>query len=314
MSDLLVCVFHIPVIITITGCRFSSYAEALYFAHLGWTLLGISQAMGTYTILWLSLDRFIAIWFYNWYPKIQQKPGVTRNRMLVTALLCVFFHLIAVIDAEVYCSNPQESDGQCTDGEWVSVSGYGRHFDEVWHKVYLGVLGLFIRWVPCAFLLVFNVGLVVGVVRGRITFPAAQESARGGEKTLIATTIAITASYILLTFPITVYIMGYNTHVDNRCSGRHPKEVLRAVGNVLQLLEHVVHIVFLIGLYHGFRRELKILLRLERRGEAAAGTVHKEGHVVNLSQYGGGGPLCLTLPSITPDTHSSTRPTLVDTP
>lgn len=40
-SDLLVCIFHIPVITTITGCTFSSYGEAFYFTHFGWTMVGV---------------------------------------------------------------------------------------------------------------------------------------------------------------------------------------------------------------------------------------------------------------------------------
>lgn len=308
VSDLLVCVFHIPVITSITGCTFSSYTEAFYFTHFGWTLVGISQALGTYTIVWLSFDRFVAIWFYDLYPRIQQKP-MMRSRLLVTALLCVLFHLVLITDGRVYCS--VQDDALCTTGKWVSVTGYENHFNMAWHKVYLAVFGMFIRWIPCCLLLLFNLGLVIGVVRGRITFPGTQEFGKGGERTLIATTIAITATYILFTFPITVFIIGYNTHLEDRCSGGYAREILRAVGNVFQLLEHIVHILFFIGLYHGFRRELKILLFLEKRGEAQPGAAHKDRHI-NLSQYGGlepPGPR--TQSSVTPDRHSI-RPTIVE--
>ncbi|XP_042224141.1 uncharacterized protein LOC121868003 [Homarus americanus] len=264
VSDLLVCLFYIPVCTTVTGCTFSSYAEAFYFSHFGWTLVGITQAMGTYTILWLSLDRFIAVWWYSLYPIIQKKPNLFRNRMVVTITLCIVTHLTYIFTATVDCSIPDEADGLCTEGTWIVKNGYRNNFEKTWHKVYRSLFGLFIRWVPCCLLLLFNMGLVIGVIRGRVNFPATGNgSGRSGERTLVITMIAITASYILLTLPITVYIMAYATDVVNRCSGEHPKEVLGAVGNCLQLFEHVIYIVFLVGLNKGFRKELKILLHLE---------------------------------------------------
>ena len=98
-------------------------------------------------------------------------------------------------------------------------------------------------------------------MHGRVNLPVdSKEAGRSGERKLVIITIAITASYILFTFPIMIYITGYADTLPDRCSGNHPKEVLRGVGNALQLLEHVIHIGFLVGLNRRFRKELKILL------------------------------------------------------
>lgn len=119
---------------------------------------------------------------------------------------------------------------------------------------------------PGCLLLFFNASLVVGVVQGRVNLPVgSQTPGKNGERKLVIITIAITATYILFTLPIMIYITGYAEALPNRCSGNHPTEVLRGVGNVLQLLEHVIHIAFLVGLNSRFRKELKILLRLEER-------------------------------------------------
>lgn len=121
---------------------------------------------------------------------------------------------------------------------------------------------------PGCLLVFFNASLVVGVVQGRVNVPVgSQTPGKSGELKLVIITIAITATYILFTFPIMVYITGYAEALPDRCSGNHPKEVLRGVGNVLQLLEHVIHIAFLVGLNSRFRKELKIILRLEKRTE-----------------------------------------------
>ncbi|XP_069156306.1 probable G-protein coupled receptor B0563.6 isoform X2 [Procambarus clarkii] len=264
--DLLVCVFYIPVITTITGCTFSSYVEAYYFSHLGWTLVGISQALGTYTMLWLSLDRFIAVWMCNLYPRIQSNPNIFRNRIVLTFIVCIFVHLPYIIDAKVDCSSSTKTDSTCVNGTWIIKTGYQNHFNEAWHKVYRTFYGLFIRFVPASLLVVFNVGLVIGVARGRVNFPTTAEgSRRAGERTLVITVISITASYILLTLPIIIYVMNYAKHHSDRCYGNHPKEVLRAIGNSFQILEHTIHIIFFLGLNHGFREELKILLYLAKR-------------------------------------------------
>ncbi|XP_050687056.1 uncharacterized protein LOC126980826 [Eriocheir sinensis] len=272
-SDLLVCIFHIPVITTITGCTFSSYAEALYFTHFGWTLVGVCQTFGLYVIVWLSFDRFVAVWMYEVYPKIQQQPNVKRNRLLVTAVACVIFHLVYMVQAEVRCDSPVDGDEACEYGHWAVVSGYQYMFYSTWHKVYSVFYGLLIRWVPNCLLIFFNTSLVVGVMQGRVNLPAGSQTPGGsGERNLIIITIAITISYALFTLPIMIYITGYAGPEPDRCSAYHPKEVLRAVGNSLQLFEHVIHIAFYIGLNRPFRNELKYLLRLEERPEEGLGS------------------------------------------
>lgn len=147
---MLVCVFHIPVITTITGCTFSSYGEAFYFTHFGWTLVGVFQTFGVYVIVWLSFDRFIAVWMYEIYPKIQQHSNVKRNRLLVSAVASVIFHLVYMVHTDLRCDSPVEGDEDCEHGRWIGVSGYQNQFSYVWHKVYRVIYGLFIRLVQHA--------------------------------------------------------------------------------------------------------------------------------------------------------------------
>lgn len=117
------------------------------------------------------------------------------------------------------------------------------------------------RWIPSALLLVFNGGLVVAVIRGRLSFPSSSHPK--AERNLIIITICITLSYVFLSLPIVVYITAFASKLEDRCSGLHSKEILRAVGNCLQLLEHIIHVIFMAGLNSAFRKELKVFLRLE---------------------------------------------------
>lgn len=168
------------------------------------------------------------------------------------------------------------------------------------------------RWVPSCLLIFFNTSLVVGVMQGRVNLPvSSQTPGSSGERNLIIITIAITVSYALFTFPIMVYITGYAGPEPDRCSAYHPKEVLRAVGNSLQLFEHVIHIAFYIGLNRPFRKELKYLLRLEERPEeglgAAVGAKSHYGADEECLERGQGKGNSLELPRTSPSLPSSTQ-------
>lgn len=155
----------------------------------------------------------------------------------------------------------------------------------------------------------------MGVVQGRVNIPmGSQTQGGGGERHLIVITIAITISYALFTFPIMVYITGYAGATKDRCSAYHPKEALRGVGNTLQLFEHVIHILFYLGLNRHFRKELKYLLRLEERPEegseglgAAAGAKSHYGADEECVERGQKKGNNLELPKASPSLQSSTQ-------
>ncbi|KAG7156110.1 G-protein coupled receptor [Homarus americanus] len=307
VSDLLVCFFYIPIITTINGCTFSSYAETFYFAHFGWSLVVLSHSVGTYTILWLALDRFMAVWTPLLYTKVQKKPNFMLVRMVVTVVACIMIHLVYIVRGEVTCytntitwSNAtwNTSDGygcsyqhynplvladNCANNDWVVSSGFQHDYSEYWHKVYRNFYSLMVMCLPSCFMAVFNIGLVVGVMEGRVRLPAAtQGEARTNERALVTTMIAMTASYVLLILPITVYLISYAEHLLNRCHCDYTYELFRHLANCLQLLEHVIHIVFLTALNRKFRQELKIILegkkedgeQSQREGEDAGVDSH----------------------------------------
>lgn len=184
------------------------------------------------------------------------------------------------------------------------------------------VLFLTTRWIPSALLLGFNAGLVVGVAMGRLSFPSSSHP--NAERNLVTITICITLSYVFLTLPIVIYITAFASKLDDRCSGYHSKEVLRAVGNCLQLLEHIIHVIFMAGLNSAFRKELKVFLRLEKSSvgkEDSAGVAGGEEEVSRrgkayqltprLERSTSGAPVNLRLNhSVTPS--PSTRNTMLE--
>nr|XP_053649593.1 neuropeptide F receptor-like [Cherax quadricarinatus] len=275
VSDLLVCVFTIPIITTINGCTSSSYFEAKYYAHFGWSLFALCQSVETYTIMWLAMDRFMAVWMYQIYPRIQKKPNFMLIRMIVTIVLCILFHLVYMIKSEVkdavvdgipYDNSKNESNIQECIGNKTAISdGFHYEYKTQWHEIYRYFYSWTMKWLPSCLILVFNASLVFGVVIRRIKFRAAKESGKRRERNLIILSIALAASHILLTLPITVYFIKYGELQLDRCCSNLPRDLFLHVANILQLLESIIPIMFQVALNHNFKKELKILLKLEER-------------------------------------------------
>ena len=299
--DLVLSIFYIPIVVTATGCRFRNYTSALYFAHFGWTTACTFHALGTYVIVFLSMDRFVGVWFPTWFKTLQQPPFGFWHRMAAVAVVCVGVHVPFMVDAAVECwesSNEdtgmfksisnQTSDTSCTNGSWVSIDGFEYSFDETWHTVYRYFYNMIVRWLPSGVLFVLNFSLVTAVILGKVKLPgeageAENEKARAGtsmdtlrkgsrrmmrnsERILVVTVIAMTASYVLLTLPITIFLTALANTGTERCVTSSPEETLRHIGNILQLLEHVLHVFFLFLINPRFRRETLYLLRCRESG------------------------------------------------
>uniref|UniRef100_A0A0P4WI41 G-protein coupled receptors family 1 profile domain-containing protein n=1 Tax=Scylla olivacea TaxID=85551 RepID=A0A0P4WI41_SCYOL len=283
--DMALSVFYIPIVVTATGCNFLDYGSALYFAHFGWTTACTFHALGTYVIVFLSLDRFVGVWFPTLFKRLQQPPFGFLHRMVAMVVVCVGVHLPFMVDATVECEGFDEEEIQlsdnssCPNGSWVSSDGFENSFNERWHEVYRYFYNLMVRWLPYGLLAVFNFSLVVAVSLGKVRFPgtAATEvtkvdpatgtlrsgnrrQARNSERVLVVTVIAMTASYVVLTLPITIFLTALAGADTDRCSSPSPEETLRHVGNIFQLLEHVLHAVFLVLINPRFRRETLRLL------------------------------------------------------
>ncbi|KAK3861261.1 hypothetical protein Pcinc_016037 [Petrolisthes cinctipes] len=275
VGDLGLFLTYIPIMVTLSGCKFEYYWFAWYFAHLGWTLASALHAFCTYVIAWLALDRCLAVWWHSAYKNVQ-RPRVQYWRAIIT-LICSFgVQITYMVDAEVLCTTPGgvEADLNCQNGTWLTVDGFQKSYDESWHEHFRRFHTSFGRWIPCALLTVFNLSLAVAVWQGKIHANAATcagegrkgARARTWERNLVATMIAMATSYLVLSLPITIYLTTYAEHVDDRCTTTYPAETLRHTANTLQFLQHVLHPFFLAALNPTFRRELMYMLRLRERG------------------------------------------------
>lgn len=122
-----------------------------------------------------------------------------------------------------------------------------------------------VRWGPDLLLAIFNLSLVVAVWRGRVhsqTSRVGQQEGRTWERALVLTMITMTTFYISLTLPITLVQTKYTAHIPDRCHTSYPQETLQQIGHCLQLLEHIIHPIFLACFNPTFRRELLLALHV----------------------------------------------------
>lgn len=244
--------------------------------------------MGTYIVIFMSLDRFVGVWFPMLFKKLTQPPFDITNRLVFTTILCFGLHVVFMVDAEVQCLALGSLDDNCTVGydslhnctsdTYISNDGFEKSFNEHWHVVYRYFYNLLVRWLPCAVLIVLNISLVLAVVSGRVKYPKNNEKDpkkedKGRkrqlknirqEKVLVVTAIAMTASYVVMTMPITIFLTSFASANDCRCEKPSPEETLRHVGNILQLTEHILHSIYLFLINRCFRRELLCLLKCRK--------------------------------------------------
>ncbi|KAG0727388.1 putative G-protein coupled receptor B0563.6 [Chionoecetes opilio] len=282
--DLLHFLFYIPILVSACGCTFPNYGSAYYFTHFGWTLAASFHGMGTYTLVLLALDRFVGVWFPTAFKRLQRPPFAFTHRMVAVVVLSVGVHVPFMSHGNVVCAEDENiicssNTTTCESGAWVSVNGYVCNYDHPWHIAYRHFQSLIVHWLPYALMYVFNVSLVIAVSLGKVRFPrsaakgaadhehqgaartGAQQTKRNKEGILVATMIAMTASYVLFTLPIAIFLTGFADTGTERCKYYNPKEMLRHIGNILQLAERVLHIFFLLLIYPRFRREMMSLVR-----------------------------------------------------
>ncbi|XP_063588768.1 uncharacterized protein LOC134765902 [Penaeus indicus] len=265
-ADLVIFVVSVATAVTLNGCELYSHDFALYFAHFFFTLFYIVQTFSMYIILWISYDRFLAVWDFKRFHEIQ-KPGVLRVRLVGTLLVCVLIHMKHLFEVEINCVTEEnqvvEAPGPCSDGVWVVNDSL--HFLDgkvLWRQLVWVLRGLLVLVIPIVLVVVLNGGIVVALVCRRVRNTAATARTRGRDLSRIYTILAIAATFIACTVPSLVHATFYAKNIV-RCHGPYGEEVLRAVANFLLLFEHVTHFIIL-SFCELFWAELRRVLRAIR--------------------------------------------------
>ncbi|KAK3883119.1 hypothetical protein Pcinc_012547 [Petrolisthes cinctipes] len=274
-GDLVLCLAYLPITVSTNGCILYQYWFAWYFAHFGWSVPFGVHAFCTYTLTWLALDRCLAVWWHQAFTTIQQ-PHLQQWRAVGTAAFCLAVHMPVVVEAEVSCSawGLEHEDTHCENGTWLTTDVFHGGGSSYTRFIFIRLYNIMVRWSPDLLLAAFNLSLVVAVWQGRVHSQSSrvgQQDGRTWERSLVLTMMTMATFYISLTLPITLVQTRYTTHSLDQCHTSNPQETLRQVGHCLQLLEHIIHPIFLACFNPTFRRELQLtfnILGLEARLES----------------------------------------------
>ncbi|XP_068223199.1 probable G-protein coupled receptor B0563.6 isoform X2 [Palaemon carinicauda] len=258
VADLLVCVMSIPIAISSNGCFIDSYSTAIYYGYFGWSVLEILQPLSFYTLLFLAFDRFLAVWNVQYF-RNHKKDKILMYRMAILLTIDILLHIFFFINVKISCLDENENP-PCKPHQYVIQDAVRLNSTEIWHPVFFHFHEFLVRWLPGFSLIVFNIGLIIAIGRGKLNNSDVSNSdSKKMELSLTLTLIAMIFSTIIFIFPQAVYMTQFGELHPGKCYGDY--ELFRATTNVLQLLEHITLIVFLTMLNPNFRKELRNWIR-----------------------------------------------------
>lgn len=185
--------------------------------------------------------------------------------MIFTSLFCIAINLRHLLDVEVDCvqNNKVVEDINHThscDGDIWIIKDSVRVAEKraVWQSVYRLVRGLLVIVMPVSLVLIFNFGMVIGLVRRRLFNTAATTRTRDQAYSTIYITLAISFTAVSTAMPTVIHAAFFAKNIKN-CHGPFKEEVLRASACLLLVGEHLTHFLFL-AISQTFRVEIRTLL------------------------------------------------------
>ncbi|XP_047498503.1 uncharacterized protein LOC125045341 [Penaeus chinensis] len=247
LSDFAMTICIIPSVISLNGCVFWSYSFAFYFAHFGWSLETLYQMLSVYILLWISVDRFMAAWNIPLFSRVY-KDGVILKRMVATFIFCVFSHLQKFICAEVLCLEGNMTN--CTEFKIRDDVHYKNN--SFLPKFFMTLHEISLTWFPVIILAVLNFGLAIKLYSKNYQNSFTSDYRREKENRAIINLLCFSFTYIFISTPISWYIIFYQD-LESKCYGSMADEIFRGVGNIFEVAQGLMHILYLYLLNKKFR-------------------------------------------------------------
>ncbi|CAL4226346.1 unnamed protein product, partial [Meganyctiphanes norvegica] len=153
--DLLSFLARIPFAIDYEYCLYSNYILAFYITYFGWMFVNIIRLSSLYVLMCLSYDRFIAIWFSDRIRSVMKKR-VVRIRLIFIFILTIGSFLPMILIGRILPTS---------DGRWFCYPGYRQNKKGTGVVIYRMYLVLLTGAIPALSLIVFNIGLLVGLAK-----------------------------------------------------------------------------------------------------------------------------------------------------
>ncbi|CAL4146284.1 unnamed protein product [Meganyctiphanes norvegica] len=299
ITDLLGCVVCIPAAMSAGDCAFHNYAMAVYFAHCCWSLVNLTKTLSFYVIIWMAYDRFLAVWAYTSFKNVE-KPGVLRNRILLSTIVCVGVYVPIMINGEVECLGdgcseliksgfgdamilasehgvvvnktvavaaseivvPDISLLDITTVYWLAIDGYSLNFEKTWHRVFMVIHGLLVNWLPGLLLVFLSAALMVALAIGKLKNTASNTKRKSKQFLQTVTLLTIAVSFIICSLPITVVILFISDKKQGLCYVSFNIEVIRAIGSLLQMMWNNFNVLTIFILNAEYKLELEETLKM----------------------------------------------------
>ncbi|CAL4157931.1 unnamed protein product, partial [Meganyctiphanes norvegica] len=234
-------------------CSPDSYSMAFYKTYLGWTLVSYLRHLSYFSLLWISYDRFLAIWFNQKF-KETQNSTVVHRRLVATTLFALVIFLPGIVIGEVKCAAGLTDGTVYTEAQWLSIPGYKRRIDQLWFKMYRMTIALSMEGIPSLIQLALSIGLIVGLIRkGRNIKSAGKRRRKSKLYVQTAVILCLNATYILVSVPHT--ILTAISFSGNKCHASPRKEVWLMSLNVLTTMWYCVNVTSY-AMLRDYRREL----------------------------------------------------------
>ncbi|CAL4127376.1 unnamed protein product, partial [Meganyctiphanes norvegica] len=80
--DIMSACAYLPFVFDNEFCLYKNYTQAFYFTRFGFIIVNCIRSSGTYILVFLTYDRFLAIWFPQTFQKVKTK-GVLKKRLII---------------------------------------------------------------------------------------------------------------------------------------------------------------------------------------------------------------------------------------
>ncbi|CAL4174616.1 unnamed protein product [Meganyctiphanes norvegica] len=251
LTGIAMCIPTTPLKLT---CTFQSYSKALYYTYFGWMPITVVRNIGLCTVVWMSYDRFIAIWFPHRFTEMK-KPSVIISKQIVTVILNIVISMPIYISSKIVCIYTEN------EVYWLSEAAYKFNRDD-WLKSYTYFYCICIAVMQFT-LLVFSIGLLLGIIKKKII----NQSEENRNMQILQTVILLimNSGYIASTFAYNFILLNKYNPEENQCVATASQESQMAWVNSIALFWSAFDISLYLLFIGDYRNVLKSVLLIKKQ-------------------------------------------------
>ncbi|CAL4091380.1 unnamed protein product [Meganyctiphanes norvegica] len=248
-ADLVGGLTWIPPIILITTCPFTNFSAAYLYNCLGWPTVTLIRKISLYLLIWMTYDRFLAIWFPSHFKIKVNNSRIVYVKCAFSFTLAFLYFLVRVISCKVECVNVNDniSFDTCPSYERISIEWYND----------IRFYFLEIITIPVDILLILlSVGLVTGLFL-KMGTSGSKNSRKSRQFYQTVALLVINISHVLCNLPFRIMYKFFHAKEDKHCHSTVQMELFIAVGNCLPLVWSGLNIAVFFLLNKDYKEEMK---------------------------------------------------------